>query len=304
MPNLCIIPARALFDPELTYPQLRALLAVGLHTDRYGDNVWASNSTLAAEARMDVRDLRRCLRELEEMGYLSRIRRVHPGGGTATSLISVRLDDPIPTEPVVAQVGGGLMLPSPRGGGVVDPGGEGAGTPGGRGPQPLPGRGPEPRGGRGPGPLQTTPINAPSERPSPPPPQNADRREAYLTFPHDLMQAAYEELLGSAQSPTSVDAYLRGLTQGLGNAVGKPVGLHDIGMALMELQANGHQWNGALFRGYLRKQQETQRKDVASEAAAATQAAAPKKPQTWDEVIAFFEAEEAREKAAKGVAHA
>jgi hypothetical protein len=73
-------------------------------------------------------------------------------------------------------------------------------------------------------------------------------------------------------------------------------------MALMELQANGHAWNGALFRGYLRKQQETQRKDAESEVAAAAQAAAPKKAQTWDEVIAHFEAEEAREKAkAQGV---
>lgn len=93
MPNLCIIPARALTDRELTPSDLRALLAVGTFTSRDGSGVWASNATIADTAGLDERHLRRSLRTLEERGYLRRIKR--PG---TTSLLAILLDDPFTGE--------------------------------------------------------------------------------------------------------------------------------------------------------------------------------------------------------------
>lgn len=89
MPNLCIIPARALRDPDMTPTELRVLLAVGQFTSRDGGGVWASNATLADVAGVDERHLRRALRGLAGRGYIRRVER--PG---RTSLMGILLDDP------------------------------------------------------------------------------------------------------------------------------------------------------------------------------------------------------------------
>ncbi len=89
MPNLCIIPVRALSDPEMTPTQLRALLAIGHFSDAHGNNVWAANKTLSEIAGLDVRHFRRAVVALIERGYVRKI--VRPG---TTCLLSVRLDPP------------------------------------------------------------------------------------------------------------------------------------------------------------------------------------------------------------------
>ncbi len=127
MPQLCIIPSRALADPEMTPRQLRALLAVGHFTSRDGSGVWASNATLAEVSRMDERDFRRALAELVKRGYVRKVHRTREGGGSSTAMMAILLDEPL------------------RGEGQNTPGGEGRFTPGEEG--------------------RSTPPNDPEERP-------------------------------------------------------------------------------------------------------------------------------------------
>lgn len=70
MPNLSIIPAAAVLDHSLTHSQLRALCAVGIHTNKLGGGVWASVKTLATEAGMGERTFQQACGVLVERGYL------------------------------------------------------------------------------------------------------------------------------------------------------------------------------------------------------------------------------------------
>jgi len=76
MPNLSIIPARAVGDPALDASHVRVLCAVGLHTDSTGGNVWTSVGTLARESGVSESTVHRALATLEEHGYLRIIPRV------------------------------------------------------------------------------------------------------------------------------------------------------------------------------------------------------------------------------------
>jgi hypothetical protein len=90
MPNLCIIPARALSDDRVTPTQLRVLLAVGTFTSRDGGGVWASNATIAEVAGLHVRHMRDALKALVSFGYVRKIAR--PG---RTAIMAIVLDDPL-----------------------------------------------------------------------------------------------------------------------------------------------------------------------------------------------------------------
>ena len=87
MPNLSIIPARAVMDTTITPTQLRVLCAIGMHTNRLGGGVWTSINTLADEAGVSRSTVKRACEELEERGYLLRTER--PG---TTHLYEVVLD--------------------------------------------------------------------------------------------------------------------------------------------------------------------------------------------------------------------
>lgn len=87
MPNLSIIPARAVMDTEITPTQLRVLCAIGMHTNRLGGGVWTSINTLADEAGVSRSTVKRACEELEGRGYLLRTER--PG---TTYLYEVVLD--------------------------------------------------------------------------------------------------------------------------------------------------------------------------------------------------------------------
>lgn len=89
MPGLSIIPARAVMDAELSGTQIRALCAIGMHTDKLGGNVWASVATLAREAAISERTFQSACQVLVERGYV----RVVPRPGR-TNLYAVVLDDP------------------------------------------------------------------------------------------------------------------------------------------------------------------------------------------------------------------
>jgi DNA-binding transcriptional ArsR family regulator len=89
MPNLSIIPARAVGDPALDASHVRVLCAVGLHTDASGGNVWTSIATLARESGVSESTVHRAINTLEEHGYL----RVIPRTGR-TNLYEVILQRP------------------------------------------------------------------------------------------------------------------------------------------------------------------------------------------------------------------
>ena len=89
MPNLSIIPARAVMDRDLSHTQLRVLCAIGVHTDKLGGNVWTSVKTLAHEAGVSERTIQAACQTLTERGYLRVTTR--PG---RTNLYEVVLDTP------------------------------------------------------------------------------------------------------------------------------------------------------------------------------------------------------------------
>ncbi len=100
MPSLCIIPARALRDPEMTPRQLRVLLAVGQYTNAHGGGVWASQSTLAEDCGMDRAGVNKAMRALEARGYLRRVARFGDDGRQLSSIVDIVLTDEA-TPPVV-----------------------------------------------------------------------------------------------------------------------------------------------------------------------------------------------------------
>lgn len=111
MPNLCVVPARAVSDARLTHRDLRALLAVGMYTNHAGKGVWASQTTMAERVNMSRQQMNESLKRLEEYGYIVKRRRWNAAGAELTCLIDIRLDDP------VAETGG---VPDLGTGGVPD----------------------------------------------------------------------------------------------------------------------------------------------------------------------------------------
>ena len=75
MSYLCIIPASAVADPDLTDTQVRVLAAIGTFTNRLGGNVWASVSTLAKQCNLNPRSVQRALPVLIAHGYLKHMPR-------------------------------------------------------------------------------------------------------------------------------------------------------------------------------------------------------------------------------------
>jgi len=215
----------------MTYKQLRALLAVGYFANKQNGGVWASNRTLAEIAGLDERDLRRSLADLELRGYIRRLRRISDSGGNYTSIVDLVLDDE------------GVQSSAP-GEGRIAPGGEGRNAPGDEG-RSAPPKDTEERQQAA---STTTTTPAPGLRF-----ENPDHQEAYL------------EHRTAAPNRRAFDATLRALLQGM--TTGKPVSESVLGLALMDMAANGETFNASRVRGYLRKH----------EAAQAAEAAAPQK---------------------------
>ena len=94
MPNLCIIPFRALRDERIANADLRILLAIGAHTDRHGAGVWASAKTLSSEALLSRSQFFVSAARLEKFGYITRTERYSVTGTQLTSMLRVLLDEP------------------------------------------------------------------------------------------------------------------------------------------------------------------------------------------------------------------
>jgi len=107
MSYLCIIPAAAVADPDLTDTQVRVLCAIGTFTNRLGGNVWASVETLAKSCNLNPRTVQRAVPVLIDRGYLRAVPRVG-----RTTLYEVVLQ---PTERGVTQesLGGDLVVTPP-----------------------------------------------------------------------------------------------------------------------------------------------------------------------------------------------
>jgi hypothetical protein len=76
MSSLCIIPAAAIADPDLSDTQVRVLCAIGTFTNRLGGNVWASVATLAKQCNLNPRSVQRALPVLIARGYLRNMPRI------------------------------------------------------------------------------------------------------------------------------------------------------------------------------------------------------------------------------------
>ncbi len=107
MSYLCIIPASAVADPDLTDTQVRVLCAIGTFTNRLGGNVWASVSTLAKSCNLTPRSVQRAMPVLIERGYLKRMPRTG-----RTTLYEVVLQN-APFEGVTQESLGGDLVVTP-----------------------------------------------------------------------------------------------------------------------------------------------------------------------------------------------
>ncbi len=67
--RLSLIPAAAVFDARLCRTDLAVLCALGAYADRNG-RCWPATTTLAEDIRVTTRQVRRCLRNLEDCGFL------------------------------------------------------------------------------------------------------------------------------------------------------------------------------------------------------------------------------------------
>ena len=67
--RLSVIPAAAVFDSRLCRTDLAVLCAIGAYADRKGQ-CWPATTTLAEGLHVSTRQVRRCLRNLEDCGYL------------------------------------------------------------------------------------------------------------------------------------------------------------------------------------------------------------------------------------------
>lgn len=65
------------------------------------------------------------------------------------------------------------------------------------------------------------------------------------------MQLAYQEHRYAARNGTAFDATLRAIMSGM--TTGKPVPEAVLGLALMDMAANGEAFNASRVRGYIRK---------------------------------------------------
>lgn len=107
MSYLCIIPASAVADPDLTDTQVRVLCAIGTFTNRLGGNVWASVATLAKSCNLTPRSVQRAMPVLIERGYLKRMPRTG-----RTTLYEVVLQN-APFEGVTQESLGGDLVVTP-----------------------------------------------------------------------------------------------------------------------------------------------------------------------------------------------
>jgi hypothetical protein len=241
MPALCIIPARALQDPEMTGVRLTALCAIGKFTSRDGRGVWAANSTIADAAHLDERVFRRAAAWLVERGYVRKQHRFRDDGSQSTNMLAIVLDDP---EDVADVAEGGRVESSHPPGGLNRPTPPGRIDPPPRGESSLLPRAESTHPGRVESPHQTSPVNATAS----PPPAIASTLEA--EFAHEPHRTAYLALRASHRLPASLDAGLRDVHDPIN---GGPAFAWDvIGAGLLQLQANGETFNVSRLRGYCR----------------------------------------------------
>ena len=95
MPNLSIIPAHAVADPDLSDTQIRVLCAIGTFSNRLGGNVWASVQTMAKGCALSPRTVQRAIPKLIERGYLHSVER--PGRTTVYEIALEPLTTQSPT---------------------------------------------------------------------------------------------------------------------------------------------------------------------------------------------------------------
>ncbi len=109
--RLSIIPAAAVFDSRLCRTDLAVLCALGAYANRSG-RCWPATTTLATDIRVSTRQVRRCLRVLEDCGFIHTEHRAgqrsiyvvarggsdpgHPGSGVPRTYSDTTPDTQVP----------------------------------------------------------------------------------------------------------------------------------------------------------------------------------------------------------------
>jgi hypothetical protein len=245
MPELCIIPARILRDPEINYTRLRTALAIGHFTGRDGRGAWASNETLADVAGIDERELRRSISWLVDRGHVRKRPRTSKQGGTMTNVLEIVLSDPIEAvadeSPAPVSIG--------REVGEITP-------PGGRGKSPHPPRVESPHPGRGNSTLQSTQLN---EQGNELPTTTAREGEPNgvgleAEFADPAHREVYRSLRSTHRNAAIFDLALRSVRNP--STGGAEYSWAEVGAGLLEQGGNGEQFNVSRLRGYCRLQRD------------------------------------------------
>ena len=96
MPNMSIIPARAVSDRRLSRGGLLILAALGTYTNKNGI-CWPTQSEIAEQTGMTRQAVSGYLKELETLGYLDKHRRYRADQGEISCAYRIRFDaDPAP----------------------------------------------------------------------------------------------------------------------------------------------------------------------------------------------------------------
>ena len=125
------VPHWLIREASLSGNALLVFIALVARENRYGE-CWPSHATLAAEARMSEKSVRRALDELRDAGHVSWVRRQRPDGGQSSNHYRVHVRHGAPSE----ISGQGALLPTPSVT-VTDPPGQGDRPPRSEGPPPL-----------------------------------------------------------------------------------------------------------------------------------------------------------------------
>jgi len=216
MPRLCIIPARALSDDRIGPQELRTLAAIGYHTSLQGTGAWAANATMSERAKLEDRNFRRCVANLEAWGYVRRAARYREDGAQTSNTIELILDH---------QGEEGTPYPPRR---VQDtPEGRVTGTPPGR--------------------VRDTPQTKAVERGQV---NEVATHTPAMSFDDPSHQLAYLATLANAKHPAAIDATIRATLDGMHGAAYPPA---IVGAALLELQAAGSTFSATGLRAFCRR---------------------------------------------------
>jgi hypothetical protein len=222
MPNLCIIPQRAVTDRTLLDSDVRLLCAIGTHTNPRGENCFAGAVLLSEEAGISRSTFFVAAKRLIEKGYVRKTRRKRPNGSDTSSVYDIILDQP--------EVGSDQPDSTPEKSGPPDP--------------PRPSRL---------DPHNEIPLTASSSSPKPVVESDLMFRD-HVILPWEYYAEWHQLSLLVQGSGGDINYYAAEMAMAVQGEHGYPKATPaQIGDAVRGFLANGAQPNFSLFKAYLRR---------------------------------------------------